>query len=78
MREAIYKVGRMHSSLNWVLDVLCGVQVGWIVRDEGNRRWYVVDQNHDRYVGPFRTLHEADAAVTKALSHEFGRGSPAN
>jgi hypothetical protein len=78
MREIISRIGRLSAGEYWVEDVLAGVQVGWVNRDDGDKKWYVLDESFERKAGPFRTLAEAMSNAEDALRDGFGVGSPAN
>jgi hypothetical protein len=78
MNEIISRIGFLSAGEYWVLDVLAGVQVGWVNRDKYDKKWYVLDGSFVRKAGPFRTLAEARKNAEDALREEFGIGSPAN
>ena len=78
MREIISRIGRLSAGEYGIEDVLSGVQVGWINRDESDNKWYILDNDYQRKAGPFDTLAEANSNVEDVLGDKFGIGSPAN
>jgi hypothetical protein len=78
MIKILWRIGRLNPGEYWIEDAPAGVQVGWVNRDENDGNWYVLDSDHKRRAGPFRTLREARAVVEDALRNEFGVGGPAN
>ncbi|MCZ8133530.1 MAG: hypothetical protein O9248_00645 [Rhodobacteraceae bacterium] len=71
-------VEKVSDNLYGVMDVLRGVQVGWLRRGPAGNEWFVLNNDEAIVAGPYVSRKRAAQEVPFALKSEFGVGSPAN